>query len=505
MKKIPFRFPVFLWFCVLFLGYQHCRSPEVALPPPNILWIVSEDNSPWLGCYGDSLAATPHLDALASEGILFTNAYSSAPVCAPSRFTIITGTYPIAYGTEHMRSTYKIPDSIRFYPHYLKDAGYYTTNNEKKDYNTADQPEAWDESSGAAHYGSRKAGQPFFHVINLKTTHESRLHRDSVAANDPELVTLPPYHPDLPELRNDYGVYYDRIAEMDAQVGEILEQLEAESVAENTIVFYYSDHGGAVAGTKRYATHDGLHIPMIVRVPEKYQELTTYRPGSRVEHPVSFTDLAPTLLHIAGVEKPEAMVGQSVLKSDRKENLAYSFAGRMDERINFVRSVTDGKYRFTLNYMPHRPYGQHLETLWKARGMQSWAAAYRKGTLDKAEAVFFEPRTPQELYDLEADPYSVNNLADHPDFQAVRDRLSRALMDWQVRHYDAGFIPEAMLKELDSKGLICNYTHSDNYPVKDIVSLAQKAGEGSEVNLQLFIDELNSAHPVLQSGLLWDC
>jgi len=226
-----------------------------AAEQPNILWIVSEDNSPWLGSYGDELATTPRLDALAEESIRYTRAYSNAPVCAPSRNALITGAYPIAFGTEHMRSGYKIPDEVRFYPGYLREAGYYTTNNYKKDYNTVDQPDAWDESSREASYRNRADDQPFFHITNLNVTHESRLHYGSIATNhDPDAMQLAPYHPDTPEARNDYAVYYDRLEELDGQVGEILDALEADGLAENTIVFYYSDHGGAVGGTKRFLT-----------------------------------------------------------------------------------------------------------------------------------------------------------------------------------------------------------------------------------------------------------
>ena len=224
---------------------------------PNILWIVSEDNSAWLGSYGDQLATTPRLDALAAEGIRYTRAYSNAPVCAPSRSALITGAFPIAFGTEHMRSGFKIPDDIQFYPSYLRQAGYYTSNNYKKDYNTVDQPDAWDESSREASYRKRAANQPFFHIANLHVTHESRLHRGDVAKNhDPAAVELAPYHPDTPEARNDYAVYYDLLEELDGQVGEILDQLQADGLADSTIVFYYADHGGAVAGTKRFVTED---------------------------------------------------------------------------------------------------------------------------------------------------------------------------------------------------------------------------------------------------------
>ena len=255
------RLVIFLLSCCSVL--IACQEDQQAPQRPNILWIVSEDNSAWLGSYGDELATTPRLDALAAEGIRYTRAYSNAPVCAPSRAALITGAYPIAYGTEHMRSGFKIPEEIRFYPSFLRDAGYYTSNNYKKDYNTIDQPDAWDESSRDASYRNRAEGQPFFHIANLHVTHESRLHRGSTAErHDPDSVQLAPYHPDTPEARNDYAVYYDRLEDLDTEIGEILDQLQADGLADSTIVFYYADHGGAVAGSKRFLTEGGLLGPL---------------------------------------------------------------------------------------------------------------------------------------------------------------------------------------------------------------------------------------------------
>ena len=479
---------------------QKTEAPEpeqsMALPPPNILWIVSEDNSPWLGSYGDQMATTPRLDALAADGIRYTRAYSNAPVCAPSRAALITGAYPIAFGTEHMRSSFKTPAEIRFYPSYLREAGYYTSNNYKKDYNTDDRPDAWDESSREASYRNRAEGQPFFHITNLNVTHESRLHRGSTAQNhDPAAVQLAPNHPDTLEARNDYAVYYDRLEDMDTEVGEILDQLEAEGLADSTIVFYYSDHGGAVAGTKRFLTEGGLHVPMMVRVPEQYRHLLGYNAIDTVDRPVSFVDLPATLMHIAGIELPEQMVGTSILQ---KSDIQYVFAygGRMDERSNLVRSVNDGQYRYTRNYLPHRPYGRRLEFLWNAPLMQSWASEYEAGNLNADQSAFFEPREAEELYNIEEDPFELVNLAEQPEYAAKLKELSGALTDWQLEQRDAGLIPEAMMRELDQQGFIRDYVTSDSYPVKEIVQLAQMAGERDAGNLDVLLEQLQSGHPV---------
>jgi len=463
---------------------------------PNVLWIVSEDNSPWLGSYGDELATTPRLDTLAAESIRYTRAYSNAPVCAPSRNALITGAYPIAYGTEHMRSGNKMPEDIRFYPQYLREAGYYTTNNAKKDYNTVDQPEAWDGNSGKAHYRNRAEGQPFFHIFNFNTSHESRLHRGSVATNhDPAAVTLKPYHPDTPEARNDYAVYYDRLQDIDSQVGQVLDELAAEGLADSTIVFYYADHGGAVAGSKRFLTEDGLRVPLVIRVPEQFQHLLGYDPISTVDRPVSFVDLTATLMRIAGIEQPSHMVGTSVLH-DSDNPYVFAYGGRMDERRNLVRSVCDGHYRYTRNLLPHRPYGRRLEYLWNAPLMQSWAREYEAGNLSDVQSAFFLPRAGEELYDIVNDPHQTVNLAGQQEQAAKLEELSGVLTSWQVQQRDAGLVPEPMLLELDQQGVIREYVTSDAYPVGEVVGLAQMVGGRDVGNMDEFTQQLQSGHPV---------
>ncbi|MBQ0734681.1 sulfatase-like hydrolase/transferase [Aquimarina celericrescens] len=467
----------------------------------NILWIVSEDNSPWLGCYGDSIATTPHLDRLASKGILFTNAYSNAPVCAPSRNSLITGMYSPALGTQHMRSTYKIPDSIQFYPKLLKEAGYYTSNNVKKDYNTTDQPEVWSESSKTATYKNRPEGQPFFAIFNLHDTHESRLHRDSIPRNHRlEDIKLYPYHPDTPEMRSDYAVYYDRLQDLDTKVGKILDELEKEGLSENTIIFYYSDHGGAVAGTKRFATQQGLHVPLIVRVPEKFKHVTKYKQGDKVDRPVSFIDFPPTLFKLIGEDIPEQFQGTPFLNPENDNNLVFGFAGRMDERINMVRTVTDGRYRYIRNYLPNRSYGAHIQTLWKAKGMQSWYKTYLEGKTNKEQSTFFIPRPFEELYDLTKDPYQLKNLANNSSFFYVKSKLSEALRNWQVENRDAGFIPEAMLQELNKNQLVYEYTHSEAYPIEKLINLTETFYKKNEVDQNELIKNFESKNPLIR---LW--
>ena len=491
----------------LFIFFISCQQRE-NLPPPNILWIVSEDNGPFLGCYGDSLATTPHLDQLASEGILYLNAYANAPVCAPNRATLITGMYTISTGIENMRSTFPVPEFIKFYPQYLKEKGYYTSNNKKKDYNTTDQPEVWDESSGEATYLRRKPGQPFFSIFNLTTTHEGCLHKGSEPAfHDPEKVRLPPYHPDTKEMRNDWAVYYDRIKEMDGQAGEILQQLEDEGLAEHTIVFYYSDHGGAVARSKRFLFESGLKVPLMVRIPEPYKHLAPQPMGTKSDQRVAFVDLAPTLLNLAGIEIPDHMQGTAFLGENIPKPQPYAFASRarMDERIDLSRSVTDGRYRYTRNFMPHRPYAQYIQYLWRAPSMQSWENQFKTGNLNDIQKAFFLTKPYEELYDLSADPHNVHNLVDNPNFSEHLTKLRTALDQWQLENRDAGLMPETLLTDLSEEGTIYDLTHRQDYPIEFILNTAKMAASKQMETLHSLTTLLSHENPVIRYWAATGC
>ncbi|HET9486078.1 MAG TPA: sulfatase, partial [Chryseosolibacter sp.] len=355
---------------LLFLLTVSGGAAQTSQDRPNILWIVSEDNSPFIGAYGDEFATTPNIDQFASKGVRYTNAFATAPVCAPSRSTLITGMYPSSLGTEHMRSTYPVPTSVKFFPRYLREAGYYTSNNAKKDYNTIDQPEAWDESSNKATYKNRKGDQPFFAVFNIGVSHESQLHSHIPQANlkhDPEKVSIPPYHPRTPEMKHDWAQYYDRMQAMDYQVGAILNDLHESGLSESTIVFYYSDHGGVLGRSKRFMYESGLHVPLIIRFPQKFAHLAPGPPGSSTDRIVTFVDFAPTILGLANIRLPGYMQGKPFLGSSNTPAREYAFAfrGRMDERIDMIRSVRDEQYRYIRNYMPHKIYGQYLQYLWK--------------------------------------------------------------------------------------------------------------------------------------------
>jgi arylsulfatase A-like enzyme len=475
---------------------------------PNILWIVSEDNSPFIGAYGDTFATTPNIDRMALSSVLYENAFATAPVCAPARSTLITGVYPTAMGTQHMRSTYPIPEFIKFFPRYLREAGYYTTNNAKKDYNAPDQPEAWDESSDKATYKNRKPRQPFFAVFNLQVSHESSLHKpvDSLR-HGPSSVPVPPYHPQTPALRNDWAQYYDMIEMMDAQVGDLLRELEEAGLAENTIVFYYSDHGGVLGRSKRFMYESGLHVPLIIRFPDKYRHLAPGAPGTRTDRLVTFADFGPTVLSLANIPAPAYMQGKAFLGAHQTEarEYAFSFRGRMDERIDMVRSARDKTYRYIRNYMPHKIYGQHLEYLWKAPSMRSWEEAYKAGKLNEVQSRFWQTKPAEELYDAVHDPHNIHNLANNPDYQQVLKRMRKANQQWLLETRDVGFIPEAIMLQIAEDKPLYEYARGGEYPLERVMETAEMASFGDPANLPEIVNRLNDPNAVVRYWAATGC
>ncbi|NBC35068.1 sulfatase-like hydrolase/transferase [Novosphingobium sp. FSY-8] len=450
---------------------------------PNILWIVSEDNNPYVGAYGDRLAHTPTIDGLAKKGLLFRNVYSNAPVCAPSRFGILTGTYPESCApANHMRANAHWPRELKTYPELLRQAGYFVSNNSKTDYNCDIEPERiWDLQGGAGHWRRRPAGKPFMAVFNHETTHESRLFQPTPGRVTPDMVSLPPFLPDTPGIRQDFASYYNMMEKMDGQLAARLAELAADGLADDTIVFHYSDNGGVLPRSKRYCYDEGLRCEMVVYVPPKWRHLMPAAPGSEIKSPVSFIDLAPTLLALAGVAQPAQMRGRPFLgERAAPQRYAFGMRNRMDERYDFQRTVTDGRWRYIRNYMPHRPWGQHQAFEWLAKGYQDWETAHRAGRLNAVQDRFFQTKPFEELYDLHADPHEIANLAGTPAHAAQLARLRAALDAHMVAIHDNGFIPEGMAGE----GLVAS-RNAAIYPLARVMAVAGDAASGRKSPAQL--------------------
>lgn len=442
------RLPVALSFVLTFTAGWLAATASAA-DRPNLLWLTSEDHGPQMGCYGDKLARTPHVDALAAKGMIFQRAWSNAPVCAPARTTIIAGLLAPSLGAEHMRSEVAMPAGMKMFPQLLREAGYYCTNKSKEDYNLTKPGQVWDVSSGQAHWRNRPAHAPFFAVFNATQSHEGQVHRrPHQPIADPAAVRVPAYHPDTPEVRRDWAQYYDNVSAVDAIAGRHLKDLADAGLADDTIVFYYGDHGPGMPRCKRWPSDSGLRVPLVVYFPPKWRHLAPkeYTPGGRSERLVSFVDLAPTVLSIAGVQPPAYLQGHAFAGRFQQPGpkFLHGFRGRMDERYDLVRSVTDGRFVYLRNYFPHLSQGQHVGTQFQTPTTQVWRKLYDAGQTSEAQSQFWrEPKAPEELYDLERDPDEVVNLAGRPEHRATLERLRREVQANAARIRDTGFLPEA--------------------------------------------------------------
>jgi uncharacterized sulfatase len=448
---------------------------------PNILWLVAEDINPHLGCFGDTNANTPNLDRLAAKGLRFPNCWSTAPVCAPARTALITGMSPASLGAEHMRSLVNTPTEVRLFPQILRENGYYCSNNSKEDYNVPRGPKVWDESSKKAHYRNRAPGQPFLAVFNMEITHESQIRkRPHTLRHDPARINLPPYHPDTPEVRHDWAQYYDNISTMDGQAAEYLKDLEAEGFADNTIVFFYGDNGSGMPRHKRWPFNSGLSVPLIIHVPKKWASLAPqgYEAGAASRQLVAFVDFAPTVLSMAGIKPPAWMQGRAFMGSYPAAPRQHIFGlrGRMDERYDLVRSVRDERYIYVRNYLPHLVYGQFLAYMFETPTTRIWKQLYDTGKLRPPQTAFWEPKPPEELYDLQADPYEINNLASSKAHEPIRKALKKALDQHLVESRDLGFLPEGERSRVAGNEAPAKWAASNsNYPVQEVLEIADAA------------------------------
>jgi uncharacterized sulfatase len=430
------------------VGAPAQASGQTAEPRPNILWITSEDNGPQYGAYGDGYSITPNIDKLAARGFRYRVAWSNGPVCGASRTALILGVHPQSTGGEHMRSLVRLPASMRLYPALLRQAGYYVTNNNKTDYNYPESPEDWDASSNTAHWKNRTPGQPFFAVFNIGTTHEAQIRsRPHAWEHDVEKAPVPPYQPNVKETREDWAQYYDKLSEMDATLGQRLAELQAAGLADDTIVMHFGDHGAGIARSKRFPYNSGLQVGVVVYVPPRFRHLAppeASQPGSESSRLISFVDFAPTMLSLAGVKPPDWMQGRAFLGQHTvpAPEYLFGFRGRMDERYDLTRSVRDDRYVYLRNYMPHRPYGQHVEYMFQTPTTQVWKRMFDEGKLDAVQAAFWQPKPTEELYDLQDDRWETRNLAASSAHADVLRRLRQALDRHTREVRDVGFLPE---------------------------------------------------------------
>jgi uncharacterized sulfatase len=484
-------------------------------PRPNILWISTEDISPDLGCYGDRYAVTPNIDHLAAEGVRYDNVFSHSGVCAPTRSGIITGMYPTTIGTHHMRCKGVPPAHVKCFSEYLRAAGYYCTNNVKTDYQFDPPLTAWDESSRNAHWRKRAKDQPFFAIFNFTTSHESQIRNRSkkmlerIAAlapdekHDPAEAVLPPYYPDTPEVRKDWAQYYDIITLMDKQVADVLKQLEDDGLADDTIVWFWGDHGRGLPRGKRWIYDSGSRIPLIIRVPRKWRKLASprstaaVRPGTVNDDLIAFIDFAPTMLSLAGVKIPEHIQGRAFLGTQKAKPRQYVYAARdrMDEAYDLIRAVRDKRYKYIRNYMHHVTYGQDIEYMNQMPTMREMRRLNAEGKLEGPQKLYFLPTKPvEELYDTQSDPHEVKNLAGGPKYKDVLLRMRKAHNEWLQRTDDMGLIPEPEFDEMKRPGGKYEKTEEPYAAVKN------KTDASADVTLSCWTEGASIAYKIGDVG-----
>lgn len=449
---------------------------------PNLLWLTSEDHGPEMGCYGDPNARTPNVDALAAKGMLFKRAWSNHPVCAPARTVIVSGLQATTSGGVHMRSMVPMPAGKQMFPEYLREAGYYATNNSKEDYNLPKTAKTWDASSNQAHWKNRPPGQPFFAVFNSTKSHESQIRtRPHTPIADPAKMRIPAYHPDTPEVRRDWAQYYDKVSEADADAGARLKELEEAGLAADTIVFYYGDHGSGMPRSKRWPSNSGLHVPLVVYFPEKWKHLAPkeYAPGAKSDRLVSFVDLAPTMLSIAGLKPPAWMEGHAFAGPHQTTPQPFLFGarGRMDERVDNVRSVTDGRYVYLRNFYPHVSQAQRVSYQFETPTTAIWNKLYTEGKTNEPQSLFWRtPKAPEELYDLQSDRDEVRNLASSPQHRAILEKLRAAIREQAARSRDIAFLPEGEIHSRSQGSSPYDIARDDTkYPFTKIYAAADLA------------------------------
>ena len=499
----------------LLLLFILLSASSIYSKPPNILWITAEDMSPVLGCYGEPDAKTPHIDALAKQSVRYTNAFASAPVCSPSRSCLIQGTYPTTLGTQQMRSGFPLPTYMKGFPALLRMQGYYSTNNVKTDYNSGNYQEiiksSWDENSDSAHWQNREEeNKPFFSVFNLMTSHQSRsmvwpherfekeiqskLSTDQI--HNPAKVTIPPYYPDTPIVRKTVARFHDCVSAMDKEVGDILKQLEKDGLSENTIVFFFSDHGSGMPRHKRALLDSGMHVPLLIRFPEKWKKYAPCKPGSTTDRMVAFVDFASTVLSLSRSPIPDYMQGKPFLGPDEVKPRTYVFGhrDRVDEVRDLARSVRSKKYLYIRNYMPHLGYNQR--TAWPDLG-EIRHEFYRLADPKKMTPPqwhFAGPtRSVEELYDCDKDPQNLQNLSGSTSHKKVLNRLRRELNNHLKESRDLGFLPEYEAWKLFENSSGWEVGNSGKVDLQIICKAAEQVAEAKEKSLLANLKSRNAS------------
>ncbi len=498
----------------------HPTTAADAADRPNVVWIVSEDNSiHYLEHFFPGGAKAPHIETLAKDGLTFNHAFSNGPVCSVARTTLATACYGPRIGTQFHRK-YKMapmPEGVRMFPAYLRDAGYYATNNSKKDYNAVEGKGVWDESSSRASWRNRPdRSQPFFHMQSHGSSHEGSLHfgqstfDNEKTATDPESVQLADYFPDTPLFRYTHARYHDRLTVIDGIVGDTVAKLKEDGLLEDTFIFYFGDHGGVLPRSKGYAYDCGLHVPLIVRVPQNFQHLVDAEAGSRIDGFVSFIDFGPTTLQLAGVDVPGQVDGKPFLgkgismKDVNARDESFGYADRFDEKYDLVRTLRKGKYRYNRNYQPYLPDGLQNNYRYKMLAYKQWRDLFKAGKLSGPQLQFFQTKPVEALFDVEADPHEVNNLAGDPKYADVLAQMRARLQEIVKGLPDLSFYPESYLvaNALENPVAFGQSHKAEISRLADTADLALLPYEQAQRKLQ---ESLGSDNPMIRYWAVMAC
>lgn len=444
---------------VLFLIVCSCVSTRAA-DRPNVVWLVSEDNSThYLKMFDPHGAPTPRIAELAKHGLLYEHAFSNAPVCSVARTTLATGCYGPRIGTQFHRKSVQVPlpDGVRMFPEYLRKAGYYTANVRKTDYNAIPGKQVWDDSSAKSSWRNRSEDQPFFFMKSFSVCHESSLHftkqqmEKQKTVTDPDTVFVAPYHPDTPTFRYTNARYRDNIMEMDRQVGQVVDQLTEDGLLEDTFIFYFGDHGGVLPRGKGYAYESGLHVPLVVRIPDNWKHLVDAKMNSRLNGFVSFIDFGPTVLNLVGLPVPDGVDGRPFLGKNvtqqevESRDEAFGYADRFDEKYDLVRTLRKGRYEYIRNFQPFNFDGLQNNYRYKMLAFQEWRELFQANKLNDVQSQFFRSRPAEQLFDIESDPHETKNLANDPEYSDVLNRLRKRMTERLESMPDLSLFPESIL------------------------------------------------------------
>lgn len=458
------------------MGYSAAYAGKRA-KKPNIVWLISEDNSVhYSNLYFDTGVDMPNVNKMAKKGVVFNHAFSNCPVCSAARSTLITGCYGSRIGTQYHRKIEKatLPGDLEMLPAYLKRAGYHTSYKKKTDFNFI-AGKVWDSSKD---WSGRRKDQPFFHQHQFPVTHEGQLQKSGKSGTDNESVFLPPYFPNTPVFRKTINTYYDKHRTLDKEIGQVIARLDREGVLEDTFVIYFGDHGGVAPRSKGYLYETGLHVPMVLRIPENFKHLVDLKPGMRFDGFVSFIDMAPTVLNLAGLDVHAQMDGQPFMGPNvntakvNTQDETFGIADRFDEKYDMVRSLRKGSFKYIRSYQPFNPDALQNNYRYKMVAYSEWRNLYKQGKLNDVQGQFFRARPAEMLFDLEKDPYEVNDLSVDPAYASKLKELRDNLTGRVKSMPDLAFYPESKV-------------------IKEAIAAPVKFGNGHKKDIGKLVDIAN--------------